>query len=281
MRVVRAPQQEVRIGEDRVADRDAAQAVFGRPGQPGPLPHQGGEFRVRGQRVQHGLGAGARPARADSQAEGRGHLVVVRGPLGPGGEARYPDRVAGELGRRHRPGFRERMAGAGQQLVGLVQDPRRPHSAGQFPRRGDGPERGVDLSRGHRRDRGARVEEGHDVEFGLRPRAVKVAQHGTRTDPPADDVDAKRGPLDRRRYPFGGMEKFAGVGKHRPARRGQLGTPRCPGKQAYAEFPLKPRYPFGHRLLRHPEVIGGGLELSGADDRDERAHGEEVHSTRA
>ena len=122
----------------------------------------------------------------------------------------------------------------------------------------------------------------HDVEFGPGMGAVEVAQQAGRGELPADHVDAQgaaAGP-DGGGGPLFGEQQVAGVRQERLPVDGELGSARRAGEQPHPEVLLQRGDALGDGLLGDRQIGGGLGELARVRDRDERAHGIEIHADR-
>ena len=82
MRVVAAPYQRVRVDGHWVPHGDAPQVVVAWPQHPGLLAYERGYRRGAGQHIQQRLRTEVGTGYLDSETEGRGQVVVERGPFG-------------------------------------------------------------------------------------------------------------------------------------------------------------------------------------------------------
>ncbi len=173
------------------------------------------------------------------------------------------------------------MARPGEQLDGLVEDPGRLDAVGHRPEETARNDRvdGVGL---HRLDRSAGVEQAHHLQRGPRMGLVELAQQVGRGEPGADHVDPQRaaaGPY-RGGGPFPSSQQIPGRRQKGLASGGEADTTGGPGEQRHPEFLFQRGHSLGGGLLGDGQGRGGRGELARIGDRDERAHGVQVHGGR-
>ncbi len=279
--VVAVPEERVRVDGCRVGHRDAAQTVVRGPDEAGVRTHEGGQGRGVGDGVEERVGAEVGAGRLDGEAELGDEDLVVGGPLGTGDDARHPDPVPGELSEGHRPGVRQRVGGAGEELERLVEDPDGLDVLGEGPTgRGDGAERGVDLTGPDGGDGRLDVEQHEHVEVDLGVRVVEAAHQARRGAARGDDVDAQwaAAGVHGRDRAFGDAQQFAGVGQERLPVDGELGAARGAGEQPDTEGALQRGDAFGDGLLGDPQLGGCLLKLPRVGGGDEGPDGVEIHA---
>lgn len=191
--------------------------------------------------------------------------------------------MPGELGDGHRPGARQRVGGAGEELERLVEHPDGLDVLGKGPAgHGDGSEGRVDRTGANGGDGRLDVKQHHHVELDLGVHAVEAAHQARGPAARGDHVDAQRtaaGEHGRDRA-LGDAQQFARVGQERLPVDGELGAARGAGEQPHGEVLLQPGDALGDGLLGDRQVCGGVLELAGVHDGDEGAHGIEIHTDR-
>jgi hypothetical protein len=183
--------------------------------------------------------------------------------------------MPGQLARRHRGRFGQRVRGSAQQLDRLVEHPLGLEVLGQ---RDDRAERRIDRAVAERGGRG--VEERRDLQRDVRVRLVESAQQRGRAQPPPDHVDPERPGAHRRERSQLGRQQLAGVRQERLAVPGEHGSAGGAGEQPYPERLLQRGDALRNGLLRDRQIGGGVLEPARLHGGDEGAHGVEVHDDR-
>jgi hypothetical protein len=173
---------------------------------------------------------------------------------------------------------------SGEKLDGLVEGPVGPDVVGELTAgHSDDAEGRVDRAGPDGLDGRVGVEEGHDVELDLGVRAVEVAQHGGRAEPPADHVDAQRAAAgaDGGHCPLLGPQQVSGMRQERLSVDGEPHTARGAGEQPHTQGLLQRGDAFGDGLLGDRQLGGGVLEPPRVRGGHEGAHSVEVHAAHA